>query len=126
MDFFGVVFVLSVLFFVFIAKSDYTKTGDFTGVIPQLTKLHDQRMSTSASYKYLLEDIADYQKHENEKSVNLNEEQLKQERDKEEAIVKQRENDKRAALGLPPTKKKKKKKKNKNQDNQKKKTGQIL
>jgi carboxyl-terminal processing protease len=37
-----------------IAKTDYTKTGDFTGVLPQLKKLHDQRMTSSDSYKYLL------------------------------------------------------------------------
>ena len=116
----------SALPFDIIAKSDYTKTGDFTGVIPQLTKLHDQRMSTSASYKYLQEDIADYQKHENEKSVNLNEEQLKQERDKEEAIVKQRENDKRAALGLPPAKKGDKRVRNEDLDFLKIEAGQIL
>ena len=60
-----------------IAKSDYTKVGDFTAVIPQLTKLHNERMDKSVSYKYLLEDIADYKKHAADKSVPLNEHKLK-------------------------------------------------
>jgi carboxyl-terminal processing protease len=116
----------SALPFDIIAKSDYTKVGDFTGVIPQLNKLHDQRMSTSASYKYLLEDIADYQKHESEKSVTLNEAQLKKERDAEEATQKERDNAKRLALGLPEVKKGDKKPKNEDLDFLKIEAGQIL
>ena len=60
-----------------IAKTDYTKVGDFTPVIPLLKKLHDQRMENSTSYKYLLEDIADFKKQDAEKSIVLNEQQLK-------------------------------------------------
>ncbi len=48
----------SALPFDIIAKSDYAKVGDFTGVVPQLKKLHDQRMSiaqaTSTCRKILL------------------------------------------------------------------------
>src|SRR6201999_3778662 len=36
-----------------IAKSDYTKVGNFTAVIPQLTKLHEQRMANSINFKYM-------------------------------------------------------------------------
>src|SRR6185437_5013081 len=50
-----------------IARTDYSKVGELSPVIPQLKKLHDQRMATSASYKYLLDDIADYKSHETEK-----------------------------------------------------------
>ena len=71
----------SALPFDIIAKSDYTKVGDFTAVIPQLNKLYHQRMATDSSYKYLLQDIADFNQHENEKSVTLNEKELKQQRD---------------------------------------------
>jgi carboxyl-terminal processing protease len=116
----------SALPFDIIAKSDYTKTGDFTGVMPQLQKLHDQRMSTSASYKYLEEDIADFKKHESEKSVTLNEEQLKKERDTEEATQNERDNAKRLALGLPAVKKGEKKPKNEDLDFLKIEAGQIL
>ncbi|MGZ3836811.1 MAG: carboxy terminal-processing peptidase, partial [Mucilaginibacter sp.] len=116
----------SALPFDIIAKSEYSKVGDFTGVVPQLTKLHDQRMSTSDSYKYLMEDIADYQKHENEKSVTLNEAQLKQERDTEDAKRTERENAKRLALGLPVLKKGARKPKNEDLDFLKIEAGQVL
>jgi len=116
----------SALPFDIIAKSDYSKVGDFTGVVPQLTKLHEQRMATSDSYKYLMEDIADYQKHDSEKSVNLNEAQLKQERDAEDAKKTERENAKRIALNLPPVKKGGKKPKNEDLDFLKIEAGQIL
>ncbi len=116
----------SALPFDIIAKSDYTKVGDFTAVIPQLAKLHDQRMSSSDSYKYLMEDIADFTKHENEKSVVLNEQELKKERDTDEAKSFDRENQKRVALGLKPLKKGETKPRNEDLDFLKIESGQIL
>src|SRR6202012_1206516 len=67
----------SALPFDVIAKTDYAKVGDFSTVLPQLKQLHDQRMATSASYKYLQQDIADFKNHEDEKSIVLNEQKLK-------------------------------------------------
>ena len=67
-----------------IAKTDYSKVGDFTTIIPQLNRLHEQRMENSASFKYLLEDIASFKKHDAEKSITLNEQQLKKQRDADE------------------------------------------
>jgi carboxyl-terminal processing protease len=116
----------SALPFDIIAKSDYTKVGDFTTVVPQLSKLHEQRMSSSASYKYLMEDIADFNKHENEKSVVLNEQALKKERDADEAKSFDRENQKRVALGLKPMKKGETKPRNEDLDFLKIEAGQIL
>ena len=88
-----------------IAKSDYTKVGDFSAVLPQLKKLHDDRMAASPNYKYLLEDIADFKKHDDEKSVTLNEQNLKKQRDADEAKAFERNNLRRVALGLPALKK---------------------
>ncbi|MBS1503987.1 MAG: carboxy terminal-processing peptidase, partial [Bacteroidetes bacterium] len=116
----------SALPFDIIAKSDYTKVGDFSGVIPQLTKLHEQRMSTSASYKYLMEDISDINKRENEKSVDMNEQVLKKQRDAEEAQTLERDNAKRVALGFKPLKKGEKAPKNEDLDFLKIEAGQIL
>jgi carboxyl-terminal processing protease len=116
----------SALPFDIIAKSDYTKMGDFTAVVPQLSKLHDQRMSTSASYKYLMEDIADFTKHESEKSIVLNEQILKKQRDAEEAKSFERDNEKRVALGFKPLKKGETKPKNEDLDFLKLEAGQIL
>ena len=116
----------SALPFDIIAKSDYTKVGDFTAVVPQLNKLHDQRMSNSNSYKYLMQDIAEFTKRENEKSVTLNEQQLKKERDIDEAKAFERENDKRIALGFKPLKKGETRPKNEDLDFLKIEAGQIL
>ena len=116
----------SALPFDIIAKSDYTKVGDFTPVVPQLNKLHDQRMSTSNSYKYLMEDIAEFTKRENEKSVTLNEQQMKKQRDADEAKAFERDNLKRVALGLKPLKKGETKPRNEDLDFLKVEAGQVL
>ncbi|TSD64991.1 tail-specific protease [Inquilinus sp. KBS0705] len=109
-----------------IAKSEYQKTGDFTSVLPQLKKLHDQRMSSSDSYKYLLDDIAEMKKREAEKSITLNEQELKKQRDSDEAKAFERDNQRRVALGLKPLKKGEKKPKNEDLDFLKREAGQIL
>jgi carboxyl-terminal processing protease len=109
-----------------IAKTDYTKTGDFTGVLPQIKKLHDLRMATSDSYKYMLEDIADFKKHDAENSVTLNEAELKKERDADEKKALDRNNLRRVALGLPALKKGQTKPKNEDLDFVKREAGQIM
>jgi carboxyl-terminal processing protease len=116
----------SALPFDVIAKTDYTKAGDFTAVIPQLNKLHDQRMATSDSYKYLIEDIAEFTKRSNEKSVTLNEQQLKKQRDTDEAKSLERDNLKRVAFGLKPLKKGETKPRNEDLDFLKIEAGQVL
>ncbi|MEB0249735.1 carboxy terminal-processing peptidase, partial [Mucilaginibacter sp. 5B2] len=49
-----------------IEKSDYTAVGNFTTVLPQLKKLHEDRMAASQSYKYLLQDIEESKKQSGE------------------------------------------------------------
>lgn len=109
-----------------IAKTTYNKAGDFTQVIPQLRKLHDQRMANSASYKYLQDDIADYKKHNAEKSITLNEQQLKKQRDAEEKKSFDNDNLRRVAMGLPPLKKGQSKPRTEDLDFLKLEAGQIL
>jgi len=109
-----------------IAKSDYTRIGDFTPVIPQLKKLHDDRMAASPNYKYLLQDIADYKNHESEKSVVLNEDQLKKQREADEKKSFDKENERRVAMGFPALKKGQSKPTNEDLDFLKKEAGQIL
>ncbi|RFZ83504.1 tail-specific protease [Mucilaginibacter terrenus] len=109
-----------------IPKTDYAKVGDFTSVLPQLTKMHEQRMSTSASFKYLMEDIAEMKKRDAETSVTLNEAQLKQQRDTDEKTAFEKSNQRRVALGLPPLKKGEAKPKNEDLDFLKIEAGQIL
>jgi carboxyl-terminal processing protease len=116
----------SALPFDMIAKSTYTKVGDLTLVIPALTKLHEQRMSTSANYKYMLEDLEEYKKRQSETSITLNEQQLKEQRDKDEKTNFERNNLRRTALGLTPLKKGQARPKNEDLDFLKREAGQIL
>ncbi len=109
-----------------IAKTDYVKAGDFTAVIPQLKKLHDQRMEASASFKYLEEDIADFKKHDAEKSITLNEQDLKKQRDADEKKSFENDNLRRVAMGLPALKKGESKPRNEDLDFLKREAGQIL
>jgi len=109
-----------------IAKSDYAKVGDFSLVLPQLKKLHTQRMANSASYKYLLQDIADFKKHDAEKSITLNEKQLKEQRDADDKKSLEEENLRRVAMGLQPLKKGQTKPKNEDLDFLKREAGQVL
>ena len=116
----------SALPFDVINKSNYTKVGDLSNVIPQLNKQHQERMAKNDNYKYLLEDIADYKKRQNETSVTLNEQQLKQQRDTEEKKNFERNNLRRAALNLPPLKKGQVRPKNEDLDFLKMEAGQVL
>ncbi len=116
----------SALPFDMIAKSNFIKVGDLSGAIPELTKLHEQRMAASANYKFLLEDIEDYKKRENETSITLNEQELKKERDSDEQKSFERNNQRRAALGLPALKKGQTRPKKEDLDFLKMEAGQIL
>jgi carboxyl-terminal processing protease len=109
-----------------IAKSDYTKFADLSLVIPQLRKMHDARMADSKNYRYILEDIADFKKHDAERSITLNEDQLKKLRDDEEAKTFARDNERRVALGLKPLAKGQSKPKNEDLDFLKIEAGQIM
>ncbi|EHQ27377.1 carboxy terminal-processing peptidase [Mucilaginibacter paludis] len=109
-----------------IAKSNYTKAGSFTAVLPTLIKLHDDRAANSPGFKYQLKVIADYKKRDAEKEVTLNEQALKKQRDEDEAKALEESNTARAALGLPVLKKGQAKPKNEDLDFNKIEAGQIL
>ena len=109
-----------------IAKSNYTKYGDLSLVIPQLRKMHNQRMNSSKSYQYLMQDIADFKKHDSERSVTINEAQLKKQRDDDDAKSFERDNLRRTALGLKPLAKGETKPKNEDLDFLKIEAGQII
>ena len=88
-----------------ISPSQYSPVADLSGIKQKLIALHKGRMNTSLGYKNLQEDIAEFAKRESETSITLNEEQLKKERDEQEAKSLQRENQRRAAKGLAPLRK---------------------
>jgi carboxyl-terminal processing protease len=88
-----------------IAPSKYSLVANLDDVKGKLLSMHKERMKTSLGYQNLQQDIAEFAKREAETSITLNEEQLKKERDDQEAKVLLRENQRRAAKGLPPLKK---------------------
>lgn len=88
-----------------IAPSKYSLVANLDDVKRKLLSMHQERMKTSLGYQNLQQDIADFAKREAETSITLNEVQLKKERDDQEAKVLLRENQRRAAKGLPPLKK---------------------
>ncbi len=88
-----------------IRASNYHPLANLSGIKGQLNTLHEQRMKTSEEYKFLLEDIAEFKKRENETSVTLNEAQLKKEREDQENKNLARENRRRSLAGLAPLKK---------------------
>jgi carboxyl-terminal processing protease len=88
-----------------IAPSKYTLVTNLDKVKGKLLSMHKDRMQTSLGFQNLQQDIADFAKREAETSITLNEVQLKKERDEQEAKVLARDNQRRAAKGLPPLKK---------------------
>ena len=116
----------SALPFDVIAKSNYTKVADLSPLIPSLRKMHDQRVANSAAYKAYEQTIADYRKSEKEKTVTLSAQELKKQRDDDEAKTLARDNSLRVALGYKPLKKGETKPKNEDLDPLKLEAGQIL
>ena len=116
----------SALPFDVIAKSNYTKVADLSPLIPSLRKMHDQRVANSAAYKAYEQTIADYRKSEKQKTVTLSAQELKKQRDDDEAKTLARDNSLRVALGYKPLKKGETKPKNEDLDPLKLEAGQIL
>ena len=83
-------------------------------------------MANNLNFKYLQEDIDDFNKHDNEKSVTLNEAELKKQRDADEQKSFQRDNDRRVAMGLKPLKKGETKPRKEDLDFLKLEAGQVL
>ena len=95
----------SALPFDVIDPSTYNKVGDLSKVKAQLENKHEKRMKAAPEYKYLVEDIEQFNKRSAEATVTLNETQLKKERDEQEARTLARDNQRRALKGLPLLKK---------------------
>ncbi|MBE7178431.1 MAG: carboxy terminal-processing peptidase, partial [Mucilaginibacter polytrichastri] len=95
----------SALPFDVINQAQYSAVANLTAIKPQLVKMHDERMKTSAEFKYLEQDVADVKKQMAKTSTTLNEAKLKTERDEEEKQQLDRDNARRVARGLKPLKK---------------------
>jgi carboxyl-terminal processing protease len=116
----------SALPFDVIAPTTFVKVWDFSNVLPQLKKQHDDRMAQSENYRLFMKELEDGKKHENEKSITINEELLKSQREEEEKKSFENNNARRKAMGLPVLKKGETKPRNEDLDFLKLEAGQIL
>ena len=88
-----------------ISEANYSKVADLGQAIKFLAGLHDARMKTSEDFRFMLADIEDFNKRKAEKSVSLDEESLKAERETDRKEELERYNKHRSLKGLPPIEK---------------------
>lgn len=86
---------------------DRIRTTEFTHdnlkpSIEGLLRQHDQRIAHSPNYQYLIKTIDAYEELRKNKTVSLNMQERKQEREKNEKLRLDRENARRSAVGLKP------------------------
>jgi len=68
-----------------IKAADYKPDGNLNGIIPLLIASHDKRISHDRDFKYLEEDIADFNKMRRTNLISLNEAERRKEREAQEA-----------------------------------------
>lgn len=88
-----------------IKKSNYKPIASLQANIKVLNEKHQKRMKNNKEYAYMLDDIKKFKESEIEKSISLNEDQMKKERDENEQKNLDRDNERRVARGLAPLKK---------------------
>jgi carboxyl-terminal processing protease len=87
-----------------IRAADFKREGQYTALLPDLQRDHDERIAHDPDFQYAVQEIAAMEKMRNEKSVTLNLAKRKAEREArtQEQLV--RENARRKALGEPELK----------------------
>lgn len=68
-----------------IKAADYTPTGDLTGIVPKLIADHDKRVSHDPDFKYLQQDIAEFNTLRQKNLISLNEAERRKTRKEQEA-----------------------------------------
>ncbi|MHB1235978.1 MAG: carboxy terminal-processing peptidase [Gallionella sp.] len=74
-----------------IKAADYTPEGSLAGIVPVLTASHNKRVSHDKDFKYMQEDIAEFNKLRQKNLISLNEADRRKEREAQEAREKSRE-----------------------------------
>lgn len=74
-----------------IKAADYTPAGDLSGIVPKLIANHDKRVSHDPDFKYLQEDIAEFNTLRQKNLISLNEAERRKTRKAQEAREKLRE-----------------------------------
>lgn len=84
-----------------IEAAKYTRQADFKPLLPLLTEQHQARAKTDQEFIWWAEDVAEYRRKRDEKTISLNEDRRREERSRDEAKRKAREEARKAA-GLAP------------------------
>ena len=79
--------------------ADYTPAGNLTAILPQLTAIHDARVSKDKDFKLLREDIAEFNAQRKKNLISLNEADRRKEREAQEARILAREKESDAEKG---------------------------
>jgi len=87
-----------------IKKSKFKAHADLSDVLPKLRLKHKIRAAQNLEFQFLKEDIAEFKKSRDLKTISLNEKKRKEERDTKEIRRKERESERRIARNLPPIK----------------------
>jgi carboxyl-terminal processing protease len=74
-----------------VPAADYKPEGDLAGIVPMLVARHDNRVSHDKDFKYLQEDISEFNKLRQKNLISLNEADRRKEREAQEARDKSRE-----------------------------------
>jgi carboxyl-terminal processing protease len=77
-----------------ITPAKYSAVADLKPLVPMLASRHEARVAKSKEWQYLAEDLAEVKRLREEKTVSLNEDVRRKERDDQEARKKAREADK--------------------------------
>ena len=73
-----------------IAAAPHMQYGNFASLLGKLDARHDARVASDAEYQWWVEDVAKFRAEAAKKSVSLNEAERRTDRDKFDALVKQR------------------------------------
>ncbi len=110
-----------------IQSTKYQLYSNIDKYLPELRKMHEERMDTSAEFDNVLEDIREYKESKAEKYISLNETVRKKEKEEEDNKRFERENERRKSKGLKLLEKGETSiNKNKNNDPYLEETGHIL
>ena len=82
-----------------IRPADFRREGAYATLLPELQREHDARIATDPNFQFAVAEIAALEKMRSEKSVSLNLEERKAERESRTKEQLARENARRAALG---------------------------
>jgi carboxyl-terminal processing protease len=74
-----------------IRAAKYTRTGDLNRIIPKLVNMHKQRVAEDKDFKYLKDDITDFNLRRKKNLLSLNETERRKERETQDLRAKSRE-----------------------------------